>query len=326
MRTILFGLVFISPPFLKTLLLRWFAGAKIAPGARIGWLAAVSARNIELGPEAVVRPLTIIRLGGDFKLGEQSEISSFNLIYGSAGLLAGDRCYIGPQSLINADEDVRMGHNSALGPRSMVFTHGSFLPYNEGYWSRMAGVTLGNYVWCAAGVFLHPGVEIGDDSFVNSRSVVTQSIPPGSVVEGNPAKVIYPMERVKRKMTPKRLDATYDQILQEFNRVVLSRELGITQVASQPGELQFVHKSRKYVVKLVRSTDNETRQSVVGAQAVYLINCAGWKPQNENEVGALAFDLLTMQTAQSSDPIHEALRTFMLRFYGIRFKLTELTS
>src|SRR5262245_25243465 len=104
MRMILFGLVFISPPFLKNLLLRWFAGAKIASGARIGWLSAVSARHIEIGPEAVIRPLTIVRLDGDFKLGEQSEISSFSLIYGSAGLLIGNRCYIGPQSLINADE------------------------------------------------------------------------------------------------------------------------------------------------------------------------------------------------------------------------------
>jgi acetyltransferase-like isoleucine patch superfamily enzyme len=315
---ILFGLVFISPPFLKNLLLRWFAGAKIASGARIGWLSAVSARRIEIGPEAVIRPLTIVRLDGDFKLGEQSEVSSFNLIYGSAGLLIGDHCYIGPQSLINADEDVRIGNCSALGPRSMVFTHGSFLPYNEGYWARLAGVTLGDYVWCAAGVFLHPGVEIGDDSFVNSRSVVTQPIPSGSVVEGNPARVIYPMDRVKRKMTPKRLDLTYEQILQEFDRIVLRRGLGITEVASQPGVLRFVHKSRTYVIELVRSTDTKTSQTVADAKAVFLINCAGWRP----EVGTLAFDLLNMQTTQSSDPIHEALRLFMLRFYGIRFKLS----
>lgn len=317
MRMILFGLVFVSPPFLKTLLLRWFAGAKIAPGARIGWLSAVSARRIELGPHAAVKPLTIIRLDGELRLGAHSEISSFNLIYGSASVHVGDKCYIGPQSLINADEDVRLGNNSALGPRCMVFTHGSFLPVNEGYWARLAGVTLGDYVWCAARVFLHPGVEIGDDSFVNSGAVVTGVIPPGSVVEGNPAKVIYPMARVKRTVTPKRLDVIYEQILGEFSRVVLRREFNIAEVNSQPGVLRFEYRSRPYVISLARSTDTETTPIVEDAQAVILLNSSRVAPDKR----ALVFDLLHMQTMRSSDPIHEALRLFMLRFHGIRFEV-----
>ncbi|MBE7191234.1 MAG: acyltransferase [Gordonia polyisoprenivorans] len=35
-----------------------------------------------------------------------------------------------------------------------------------------------------------PGVEIGDNSIVGAGSVVTKSVPPRSIVAGNPAKVI----------------------------------------------------------------------------------------------------------------------------------------
>jgi acetyltransferase-like isoleucine patch superfamily enzyme len=315
---LLFGLIFISPPGLKILLLKWFAKAKIGKEAQIGWFSALMGGQVELGEYSIIRPFTLIKLNGEVKLGDYAEISSFNLIYGSSSLSVGDGSYIGPQSLINADEPVRLGDNSALGPRSMVFTHGSFLPYTEGYWVKLAGVTVGDKVWCAAGVFLHPGVEVGDDSFVNSRSVVTQSIPPGSVVEGNPAKVIYPMERVKRKMSPKRVDAALDQILRDFAELSLRRELGITTIEETKYQLCFKWHGVEYRVVLVPSTGEMPDFKTEAAQArqIFVVNCPEWSPL----VSTPIFDLATMQTLFDSDAIHTALRLFMLRYYGIRFR------
>lgn len=319
MRTLLFGLIFFLPPALKPWILRRFCHARIGKRVSIGWFASVMAREIELGDYAAVRALTLIRLDGKLRLGRQSEISNFCLIYGASDLEIGDQCYIGPQCLINCEEPVRMGYYSALGPRTMVFTHGSFLPFTQGYWVKLAGVTIGDYVWCAAGVFVHPGVEIGDETFVNSRSVVTQSIPAGSVVEGNPARVIQPMEAVRRKMSPRRVDAALQQVLKDFARMTLQREWGLVDVERAPNRLAFRWKGRRYAVVLAPSSappdaflsaaDDET--------VVYLANA----PQATPPAGALWLDVATLSAIASDDPVYEALRLFMQRYYGMRFTL-----
>lgn len=318
MKTLLLGLVLISPPCLKRLLLRWFCRAKIGRHASVGWFSAVMGRQVELGEYSVIRPFTLVYLSGQVKLGDYSEISSFNLIYGSSSLIVGDHSYIGPQSLINADEQVRLGQESALGPRSMVFTHGSFLPYTEGYWAKRAVVTIGDRVWCAAGVFIHPGVEIGDDTFVNSRSVLTQSIPAGSVVEGNPAQVVCSMERIKRKMSPRRVDAALSQLLRDFAEIGLRRELGLEAVEESKHRLRFRWRGEAYRIALIPSTGDlpaagEPDSSV---RQILLVNRPGWSPPP----GAVVFDLATMGAPFASGRISRVLRLFLLRYYGIKFR------
>jgi acetyltransferase-like isoleucine patch superfamily enzyme len=319
-RMLLFGLLFILPPFMKPWVLRRFCGAHIGRRVSIGWFASIAAREIELGDYAAVRAATLIRLDGAFRLGRQSEISNFCLIYGASDLEIGDQCYIGPQCLLNCDEPVRMGYYSALGPRSMVFTHGSFLPFTQGYWVKLAGVTIGSYVWCAAGVFLHPGVEIGDECFVNSRSVVTQSIPSGLVVEGNPARVVQPMEAVRRKMSPRRVDAALQQVLRDFATVMLEREMGITAIERSANRLAFAWEGRRYVVLIVPSTSaaGAIPTAAPGEIIVYLANLPEHRPPPE----LLWLDVTTLSARVTGDPVYESLRIFMQRYYGMRFTLS----
>jgi acetyltransferase-like isoleucine patch superfamily enzyme len=278
----------------------------------------VIGHRIELGTHSIIRPFTLIKLTGEVRLGNYSEISSFTLIYGSSSLIIGDHSYIGPQSLINVDEEVRIGHGSALGPRSMIFTHGSFLPYTEGYWVKLASVTIGDKVWCAAGVFIHPGVEIGDDTFVNSRSVLTQAVPAGSVVEGNPAKVVYPMERLKRRMSPRRVDAALAQLLRDFAEIGLRRELGLEAIEEAKYQLRFRWRGQPYHIALIPSTGDLPNlvEPAAGVRQIFMVNCPGWSPP----AGATVCDLATMQTSFTSDRIHTALRLFMQRYYGVIFR------
>jgi acetyltransferase-like isoleucine patch superfamily enzyme len=318
MKAIVFGLVFIAPPFLKKVLLKWFCKAKFGKQSHIGWFSAMVGERIRMDEFSVVRPFTLINLDGEIMMGAYSEISSFCLVYGSSSLRVGDGSYIGPQSLINVEDEVVIGRESAIGARGMVFTHGSFLPYTEGYFIKLNGVTLGDRVWCAAGVFLSPGVEVGSNSFVNSGSVVTHSIPEGSVAEGNPAKVIYPMNKVKREMTLKHVDLALERILKEFSEVCLQREYKIEIKEAKRDRLIFAWRGRQYCICIIPSTaqPDEYAASPNFDKRICLVNSSVWKPARAD----IIFDLQLMQTVFKQDRIQEALRVFTLRYFGLRFR------
>lgn len=51
-------------------------------------------------------------------------------------------------------------------------------------------IFIGNHVWIGAGVQVLKGVNIGSNSIIGTRSLVTKSVPENSVATGLPAKVI----------------------------------------------------------------------------------------------------------------------------------------
>jgi acetyltransferase-like isoleucine patch superfamily enzyme len=314
----LFGLVFFSPPFLKRYLLSWFCGARIGRHVHIGWFSAVMGRRIAIGDHSEIRALTLINCDGDVIVGRYSIVSSFVLVYGSAGLAIGDHSYVGPQSLINTDEDVRIGNRSALGARCMVFTHGSFFPYTEGYWVKFGGVTIGDNVWCAAGVFIHPGVEIGDDVFVNSRSVLAQDVPSGAVMEGFPARRVTDLAKIRRAMTPRRVDGAIRQILKHCAEVALQRGLRIGVQQDSPDQISFSFRGQPYIVRCITSDGPEpSAAELADRRLVCLLNRPGWTPPPSLQA-PLIIDLTTNRARAWRDPIHHELCVFLKRYYGIQ--------
>lgn len=57
-------------------------------------------------------------------------------------------------------------------------------------------VVLRKKCWIGGGSIVLPGVEIGENAVVAAGTVVTKSVPPNTVVAGNPAKVIKIIENL----------------------------------------------------------------------------------------------------------------------------------
>jgi len=53
-----------------------------------------------------------------------------------------------------------------------------------------APIRLARSSWVCAGVFVHPGVTIGEGAVVGARAVVTKDVSPWTVMAGNPAKFL----------------------------------------------------------------------------------------------------------------------------------------
>lgn len=104
----------------------------------------------------------------------------------------GARMHIGSETTLSAchlsaKQEVRVGHRSGVGPGSRVFDSDQHDRDAE-HLEQTAPVSIEDFVWVTADVSVLRGVTIGSHSVVGTRSVVTSSVPPHSLVAGSPAK------------------------------------------------------------------------------------------------------------------------------------------
>ena len=65
------------------------------------------------------------------------------------------------------------------------------------------GVTVHKFAVIATGSLILPGISIASDSLVAAGAVVTKDVQAGTVVGGNPARIISTIEQIKDRITGK---------------------------------------------------------------------------------------------------------------------------
>jgi putative colanic acid biosynthesis acetyltransferase WcaF len=61
------------------------------------------------------------------------------------------------------------------------------------------GLTVGRNVWIAADAFIGPGITVSDNSIVAARAVVVSNVEQGTLVAGNPARVLKKIDKPVRQ-------------------------------------------------------------------------------------------------------------------------------
>ena len=129
----------------------------------------------------------------NFVLGDNSTIEDFCTINNGVGdVIIGDRCRIGMSNVLIGP--VTIGNDTILAQNIVMsgLNHGyediTLPPHDQKV--TKSKITIEDEVWIGANVVVVAGVTIGKHCVVAAGSIVTRSIPPYSVVVGNPAKVI----------------------------------------------------------------------------------------------------------------------------------------
>lgn len=184
--------------------------------------------NVTLGPGSTVEDFCILgappRGSRDGELpttiGEGAVIRSHTVIY--AGNVIGRNFQTGNK--VNIRESNRIGNNVSVGTLSVVEHHveiadnvrihtQAFIPefsvLEEGCWigpnvvltnakyplapgvkGQLAGPVIRRGAKLGANATILPGVVVGENALVGAGAVVVRDVPPGTVVAGNPARVI----------------------------------------------------------------------------------------------------------------------------------------
>jgi maltose O-acetyltransferase len=107
------------------------------------------------------------------------------------GVVIGERVGIETGTIIDPCHGfhVEIGNDVGIAPNVHILAHDASTKLYLNY-TRIGRVKIGSRVFIGASTIILPGVVIGDDVIVGAGSVVTNDIPPESVVAGNPARVI----------------------------------------------------------------------------------------------------------------------------------------
>jgi acetyltransferase-like isoleucine patch superfamily enzyme len=120
------------------------------------------------------------------------------------GVQVGADCRILSMCVSAEYELIRIGDRVTISSDVLFITHDGAgwlirdAQDRRHYW--LARIELGNDVFVGARATIMPGVRIGDRCIVAAGSVVTKSVPAGSIVGGNPATIIGDFDAFARKV------------------------------------------------------------------------------------------------------------------------------
>ena len=132
--------------------------------------------------------------------------------YLKMGMKIGDNCCIQPGVIFDYSHCwlIKIGNNVTIAPQAYLLAHDASTKKINNY-SKVSSITIEDNVFIGARAVIMPGVTIGKNSIVAAGSIVTKSIPEGTVAAGNPAKVISTIERyIEKNEQRKNVSQVYD--------------------------------------------------------------------------------------------------------------------
>jgi len=116
------------------------------------------------------------------------------------GLKIGSSCFISNDTFFDPSflHLIEIGNNVTITANVKILAHDSSTKMHMGL-TRIGRVKIENNVFIGMGSIILPNITIGPNSIIGAGSVVTNDVPCGVVVGGNPARVICSLEDFLKK-------------------------------------------------------------------------------------------------------------------------------
>ncbi len=323
------------PSPLKVLAYRFLLGYRIGRGVRFAFGGVVIGERVELGDFVEIGLFAVVR-GRDITIGRHSSVGAMSFVACRAidigedakireqvfvggpelpesRFQLGSRTIILQMAYINPTKPVVIGDDTGIGGHCLIFTHGAWLNALDGYPVTYEPVTLGKSVWLPWRVFVMPGATIGDGSVIGANSLVSGTIPPGSLAVGTPAKVVRSAPDFPRALDPDGQAALVATMMSEFARYLRAEGCAI-----EEGAGGLVYRGARGSWRLEWRREAGARPTPA-AQTTVLSE----RPLPESTLaefrrgGVYWLDLGGRTRSRDGSPLTEELASFLGR-YGIR--------
>jgi acetyltransferase-like isoleucine patch superfamily enzyme len=113
-------------------------------------------------------------------------------LFRKQGAQVGDDCHFGIMHLATEPYLVRIGNHVGIASGVQLLTHGLGWCFRDRIpeLQNFGRITIGDNCNIGVNAIILPNVTIGRDSMVGAGAVVTKDVPAGSIVAGNPARLI----------------------------------------------------------------------------------------------------------------------------------------
>lgn len=107
----------------------------------------------------------------------------------NGNLFVSDNVHISSNLTIEGDSDIVIGKNTIIQKNVKIITNGNIYNPKLRKYIYTNSVNIGENVFIGRDVLISPGVKIGNNSYIESGSVVFNSIEENSIAKGNPCTV-----------------------------------------------------------------------------------------------------------------------------------------
>jgi acetyltransferase-like isoleucine patch superfamily enzyme len=166
----------VAADYLRAACLR-LRGAQLSPRVRVGARCEISRPGqLQAATRVVLEPQVVFKLGSP-----------------QACVALGAHVFVGRGTLFDLTAPLAVGEGTMFGPGCFVTDHNHGTAPGLPMWRQspvQATVRIGTDCWLGVRATVLPGVTIGDGAIVAAGAVVTEDVPPNTVVGGVPARVL----------------------------------------------------------------------------------------------------------------------------------------